>query len=253
MASYYYNVCLNRPAARLKSAYTYSYETKISIGTLVQVLFHGRRETGVIISSPPKPTIAPSRVLALQKVLSPQPVITPRAIRLAEYLARHYLASIGEVIFAMLPGSALANKMPLALDYFSASRPSQPVVITGNFNERMTAYLPAVNAALARGGQVLHIAPNRRLSEYVCAYWQNIFSASAVVDIGSIKSNPAQLSAYRQIAEGQTAQIRTDNRIGIFENDWTGRLGSLENISNTSLEYQKERDRKTMQNRFSII
>ena len=50
MASYYYNVCLNRPAARLKSAYTYSYETKISIGTLVQVLFHGRRETGADLS-----------------------------------------------------------------------------------------------------------------------------------------------------------------------------------------------------------
>ena len=203
MASYYYNVCLNRPAARLKSAYTYSYETKISIGTLVQVLFHGRRETGVIISSPPKPTIAPSRVLALQKVLSPQPAIAPRAIRLAEYLACYYLASIGEVIFAMLPGSALANKMPLALDYFSASRPSQPVVITGNFNERMTAYLPAVNAALARGGQILHIAPNRRLSKYVYTYWQNIFSAAAVVDTSSIKSNPEQLNAYRQIAEGR--------------------------------------------------
>src|SRR5258706_1894061 len=70
-------------------------------GVQVQVPFRGRPRRGFLIELQAATTL--ERVESLGAVLTP-PLVTPHLLELARWIAEYYLAPLGEVLAATLPG-----------------------------------------------------------------------------------------------------------------------------------------------------
>ncbi len=80
-------------------------------GVRVEVLFGARRMIGVVWDTPPD--VVPGDVKAIRKVLDRRPACPASLMRYCEWVARYYLASIGDVLKAALPGGLLQPGTPL--------------------------------------------------------------------------------------------------------------------------------------------
>lgn len=231
MSRYYYDICLNRPTTQLFGAFTYSSDLPLEIGTLVQVVFRGQKVCGVIYALVASPNISPARILSIQKVLSRGAVIDRRGLELARIIARYYITSLGEVIFAMLPPVPIARKLFLAAIRSSRTDPSTSIILERDFSSRMLHYTSIIKDVIERGGQVIVLMPNRRMSNYAAKYFETIFSINSVVNIKSLASRSTVVKQYSEIIEGKK-NIIIGTRKAVFAPAPNLRLIIMEEPSN---------------------
>jgi primosomal protein N' (replication factor Y) len=95
-------VCVDRPLLSLDRPFTYDLpaELKASVGSLVQVPFHGRAGRGWVLG----PTDdLPDRMLAVKKRLSPVPSFDDRRLALFRWMSERYVAPLATVIGRAVP------------------------------------------------------------------------------------------------------------------------------------------------------
>ncbi len=231
MTRHYYDICLNRPTTQLFGAFTYSSDLPLNIGTLVQVTFRGRKTSGVIISSPVRPQIPLPRILGVDKVLSCGAVIDRRGLELARTIARYYITSLGEVIFAMLPPVPIASKLAVVTSRPTHTGQSTSIILERDFSSRMLYYTSKIKDVIERGGQVLVLMPNRRLADYAAKYCKTIFSIRSVAHITSQASRSTVVKQYNEIIEGKK-HIIIGTRKAVFAPASNLRLIIMEEPSN---------------------
>jgi primosomal protein N' (replication factor Y) len=89
----------------LRRTFTYripeALADRVGPGAQVQAPFHGRAVRGVVISLAPRSELAEVRDLA---AVLPGPPLSAHLMSLARWIAEYYVAPLGEVLAAMLPG-----------------------------------------------------------------------------------------------------------------------------------------------------
>jgi primosomal protein N' (replication factor Y) len=102
MPAAYCNVALPVP---LRKTFTYAIpeglRAQVQPGSRVLVPFRKRLLVGVVVLADAPP--AETKIRDIAKVLDLIPALTPKLLELAQWIARYYLAPIGEVFRAMLP------------------------------------------------------------------------------------------------------------------------------------------------------
>ena len=172
-------------------------------GVQVQVPFRGRARRGFLIEL--RAETALERVEDLAAVLTP-PLITPHLLELARWISDYYLAPLGEVLAASLPGGlegfarsrarlkavedvvmALALPEPhrLTAEQRTATREVESAIARGGFapllfhgvtaSGKTEVYLRAANAAREAGGQTLVLVPEVALGAQVVAAFRARF------------------------------------------------------------------------------
>ena len=122
-------------------------------GVQVEVPFRGRPRRGFLIGLEAESTL--ERVESLGAVLTP-PLLTPHLLELARWIAEYYLAPLGEVLAASLPGgldgfAKSRARLKAVEDAVMALALPEPHRLTAEQREA----LGEVEAALARGGFAL--------------------------------------------------------------------------------------------------
>ncbi len=80
-------------------------EEKISCGCRVTVPFGRRKLTGYAVSFPGQRGGVKFKLREIDKLVDPRPLLDENLMRLAEWMSRHYVHTMGEVLRAMLPAS----------------------------------------------------------------------------------------------------------------------------------------------------
>lgn len=111
----YLDVILNLP---VDQPFTYSFvplkdpkkaekENKPEIGKRAEIMFGNRKTTGFITAVyddfPETCAVPPEKVRPVKKVLDTEPLFGPELIETARWIARYYLCTFGEAVFAMIP------------------------------------------------------------------------------------------------------------------------------------------------------
>jgi primosomal protein N' (replication factor Y) len=176
---------------------------RVGRGAQVEVPFGRRRQPGFVVDLTEAPRVPPERVKAIARVTYPEPVFDPPILELAEWVAEYYVASIGEVLMAALPGGLRAEPrrrsrtreperlgLARAPSRLSAAQERVLAPITASIAaERYAAfllfgvtgsgktevYVRAAREALSRGGQVLVLVPEIGLSYQVVERFRMAF------------------------------------------------------------------------------
>ncbi|MCQ2584994.1 MAG: primosomal protein N' [Treponema sp.] len=111
----YLDVILNLP---VDQPFTYSFvplkdpkkaekENKPEIGKRAEIMFGNRKTTGFITAVyddfPATCAVSPDKVRPVKKILDTEPLFGPELIETARWIARYYLCTFGEAVFAMIP------------------------------------------------------------------------------------------------------------------------------------------------------
>ena len=172
-------------------------------GVQVQVPFRGRPRRGFLVELQAQSTL--ERIEPLGAVLTP-PLLTPHLLELGRWISEYYLAPLGEVLAASLPGGlegfarsrarlkavedavmALALPEPhrLTAEQRVATREVEAAIARGGFapllfhgvtaSGKTEVYLRAANAAREAGGQTLVLVPEVALGAQVVAAFRARF------------------------------------------------------------------------------
>ncbi len=173
------------------------------VGAPVEVPFRGRRMRGVIVER--TATCALERVRELTRVLG-APVLDSHLLALAKWVSEYYLAPIGEVIAAALPGGhtglagsrarkgaaedpvvrlAMPERVDLTAAQRSAAKAIEVAIAAGAFRPfllhgvtasgKTEVYLRGARAAREAGGQTLVLVPEVALIAQVAAVFRQRF------------------------------------------------------------------------------
>ncbi len=193
----------------LRQAFTYRIpegsEGEVRPGSMVEVPLRGRAVRGVVLSL--ARTSERTGVQPLTRVLSP-PLLSPHLLDLAKWVAEYYLAPIGEVVAATLPGGgkglaasrarrgaiehtalsiALPERVTLTDAQREATRAIEQSVAAAKFapmllhgvtaSGKTEVYLRGALAARDAGGQTLVLVPEVALATQVVARFRQRFGA----------------------------------------------------------------------------
>ena len=191
----------------VRQTFTYrvpsSLEARAVPGVQVQVPFRGRPRRGFLVEL--SAATALERVADLGAVLTP-PLLTPHLLALARWIADYYMAPLGEVLEATLPGGlegfagsrarlkavedavmglALPEPHRLTGEQRSATRAVEEAIAAGGFTPllfhgvtasgKTEVYLRAAAAAREAGGHSLILVPEVALGAQVVAAFRARF------------------------------------------------------------------------------
>ena len=120
-------VCIDRPVLSLDRPFTYDVPAALgaTVGSVVQVLFHGRRTHGWVLG----PTEPVPRMQAVRGLLSPIPAFDAGMLPFLRWIAERYVAPLAAVIDRAVPPRVAGEERGA-----ERRRPSFPVpVATGAF------------------------------------------------------------------------------------------------------------------------
>ena len=96
----------------LDRAFTYALgEATPSIGARVLVPFRNEKLAGIVIRVHDEPP--PVEAKAILNILDEESILSPQLLELAQWIARYYIAPVGEVLRAMLPLASEVRKQVL--------------------------------------------------------------------------------------------------------------------------------------------
>lgn len=149
-------VCIDRPVLSLDRPFTYDLPEGLgaTIGSIVQVLFHGRRVHGWVLG----PTDPVPRMQAVRGLLSPIPAFDDEMLRFLRWIAERYVAPLAAVIDRAVP-PRVAGEERIGP---GRGRPSFPIpVVTGALARYMDGEaLRGAIAGVGAGAVALRAAPN---------------------------------------------------------------------------------------------
>jgi len=96
----YYKVAPLTHLANSDGLLTYSYDGKLSRGSLVSISLRSGKKQAIVIENTPKPDFDTKDVTS---VISEVPVVSEENIKLAEFITREYFCTLGEALATVLP------------------------------------------------------------------------------------------------------------------------------------------------------
>lgn len=76
----------------------------VQVGAQVEVPFGRTMSPGFVVGLPESTDLAPEKIKSLHRITYPDPVFGPDILRLARWISDYYVAPLGEVLMAALPG-----------------------------------------------------------------------------------------------------------------------------------------------------
>ncbi len=163
---FFVDVAVNLPLDQ-----TFSYRCDLDgeqadsvFGRRVQVPFGSRRLAGIVLGSspslPPGCSVKEEKVRSVTRFIDDEPVLTQELYGLARWIGQYYIASIGEVLFAMIPSGrreTATGGLPFADDGGAWSRKElsgeQQAAVDGILGGRGAAAANEAGTAPVAGGR----------------------------------------------------------------------------------------------------
>lgn len=194
----------------------------IKIGILVLIPFHGRKIEGVIVDLK-----ANSRIIRLKsiiKIIDPNPVIDGNHIKLADWMAKYYLTSIGQTLFENIvpPAKRSIKKETQNIFYKNSPLPTlnnrnNAVIVQGDFSSRIKYYLTLSNQIIAKKKSVIILVPDLSLLKYFSIFKHTIKISSEMTVTERWKAwNTIRKSPFSTVIGSQSAIFAPVNNLGLI-------------------------------------
>lgn len=182
------------------------------IGSFIEVPIRGKKQAAIVTdtkSVSSTKTALKAATFSLRKLpLQPNPVILPKSIRnTAEELTKIYPASIGSILYSLLPADIRngSRKYP-PLQTSTHNEDSTPQLLTSRIDERFHIYQSQIRSTFAHRGSVLFVVPTAVEVEYA------IKKLSQGIEERVIVFSPTQTkrqrdSALQKLADTTTAKL----------------------------------------------
>jgi len=228
----YLEVLFNLPVDR-RFAYTVPPGLSVQAGMRVEAPFGRRRLVGCAIGWTAELPEEVREVKAIERVVDSRPIFGERTLALAGWVADMYLCSLGEALFAMLPGGrrerepeefggelALNREVVLSKDQELAIKAIETAGqglfylygVTGS--GKTEVFLHAARRALEKGRGVLYLVPEISLTHQAF----DVFSAFLDAPLAVLHSglSPSQrLKEWLRVLDGE-ARLVIGARSGVF-------------------------------------
>lgn len=214
--------------------FTYAVPPGLPIkpGQLVKIPLGQRSALGIVYDLKP-PARFFSALKPIRTLVDPRPLLTKAQLKLAEWIAQYYIASLGLVIKTMIPKFSvrppafspapvlrdvppvLTNAQQSALKIiFGKPRPVTLLYgITGS--GKTEVYLRAIDRVISEGKQCLVLIPEISLTPQTLNRFQARFGAARVASLHSRLSYGQRWREWQRIRDGQ-AQITIGPRSALF-------------------------------------
>jgi primosomal protein N' (replication factor Y) len=241
----------------LQGVFDYRAPVEALVGVRVIVPFGRRKLVGVVVGTPSQPAFDPAQIKDVEQVLDDTPALPADWLRLASFAAQYYQRPLGEVMLPALPAGLrkvsayqgkrsaggpvhrLDRRKPVAVDTVAADHAPQlnaeqaaaaqaiaalqthkTVLLHGVTGSGKTeVYLHAIQAALARGRQVLFMVPEinltPQLEQSLSARLAGLAGPEALAVMHSGLADGERLHAWLRIQRGQ-ARVLLGTRLSIF-------------------------------------
>jgi primosomal protein N' (replication factor Y) len=207
--------------------FTYGFEGKLALGSLVQVPLRNRSVRGLVIEAVDKPTY---QTREITKVLSEEPILNEVQISIARKISDYFLCTLGETINAFLPfdvgkkrhlldrsevrGDGLGAKKiePNAeqrkiIEAIGQAKPGTVHLLHGVTGSGKTEiYLQLTATALAEGKSVIILVPEIALTPQTRARFEERFGDSVAVWHSNLKETE-KFDTWEKIRNGEKRVI----------------------------------------------
>ncbi len=229
----YVDVALNAPLRAGDRAFTFfvppALVDRLRPGLPVRVPFGRQTATGFVVGVADG---APAQVRPLAGIDERVPTLPPDLVDLARWMATHYVCSIGEALWAMIPplgAVARRPRSPAPPAEVPAGEPPPPapgeiaqlldhdptsriLVVAGD--ERFAAYLDALRWAERRARGILILVPEVVQAERLLAWVRRHVALSSVILHGDL-SEGQRWSVWRAIA-ATSVRVVVGTRLAVF-------------------------------------
>ncbi|MDR0234039.1 MAG: primosomal protein N', partial [Zoogloeaceae bacterium] len=235
-------VALDLPLSRLFD-YRVADDPALKTGVRLLVPFGSREKIGVLVELSANSEIAPEQLKEATRIEDDLPPLPPEFFRLCEFAAQYYQSPLGEAIHQALPpalkktrpvvrrvfrkgaGAAsfeaptmpeLTREQAEAVACVTAASGFQPFLLYGVTGSGKTeVYLRLIADALAKGRQVLLLAPEINLTPQLETRIQSRFPGTSLVMLHSGLTEAAREKAWRSAFLGE-ARIVVGTRLSVF-------------------------------------
>jgi primosomal protein N' (replication factor Y) (superfamily II helicase) len=194
----YHHVWVRSPQYRGSEALTYHFESKLSVGSLVEVPLRKQKVLGVVVKNVPKPDFA-TKPIAEALPLKPLPLTT---LTLAKWLKEYYPAPIGVITQQFLPriiklGRGKTSRSdretratPIQLPSLTAEqttalkqiKEADTYIVHGRTGSGKTRlYLELAKKSLSSGKSALILSPEIGLTSQIAINFRQLFDDRVVV------------------------------------------------------------------------
>ncbi len=188
----------------------------IEVGMRVMVPFGSRQACGYVVGLAQQSKIA--KLKSINSRCEPTPSISARMMDLARDFARHYGASLGEALSAMLPlllrqgrSGALRARPALPVRGQPSSIPALLLSASGDY---MVALRPLIQKALASKGSVLFLVPDGAYVKQYKALLEPHFNSTPML-IDDSQTQVGQLNHWLKV-RGAANSIVIGTRSAVF-------------------------------------
>ncbi len=204
-----------------KREFTYALPTgsEASMGCRVSAPFGARVLTGMVVGKREEPPAGVSEIRNIRRVIDGRPLFDEPFLGLARWMAKMYMCSLGEALFAMLPGGRRegeAEEFPLEEEppgYRLAEQQLSAIErVTGKGegtfylfgvtgSGKTDVYLRVAQEATAKGLGVIYLVPEISLTHQVVRIFRSIYRERLAVLHSSL--TPSQrLKEWLRVLDG---------------------------------------------------
>ena len=229
----YVDVALNAPLRAGDRAFTFAVPPaladQVRPGLAVRVPFGRQTTTGFVVGDADG---LPPQVRPLAGIDERVPVLPPELVELARWMAAHYVCSIGEALWAMIPPLAAAARRPRSAAVPDEAPPEAPptaepgevaqlldgaasarLLLVAD-DERFAAYLDALRWADRRGCGVLILVPEVVQAERMLSWVRRHVAPSAALLHGDLPDGQ-RWKIWRAAQTGET-RVVVGTRLAVF-------------------------------------
>ncbi|MCF7954010.1 MAG: primosomal protein N' [Spirochaetales bacterium] len=213
------------------SSFTYSIDedTPCSIGWRVSAHFGKRKLTGYVISIYDEKPDVPFTIKNIDRVIDSSAIFGDQEIRLARWISKFYLCSLGEALAIQLPGgrretavpsvdydddisnmavtaSALSESQKKAIEKISDAEHAMYYVYGVTGSGKTEVFLQAADRVIRQGRSVIYLVPEISLTHQLSQQVMNRFNDTVAVLHSSL--TPSQrLSEWMKIRSGKVKLV----------------------------------------------
>lgn len=234
----YCQIVFNRP---LDNAYTYLFDGSAgeAEGRRVIASLGRQKLTGYVIECSPQPPPSLNSDITLkqiERIVDPQPVFDSELIRLAQWMAKSYICSLGEALSAMIPGGKRDKELAPALPGEDEGLRQEPISLSdeqehavqqilsstrGQYylygitgSGKTEVFLQAAEATLKEGRGIIYLVPEISLTHQVVQVIRSRFGEQSAV-LHSSLTQSQRIAQWRRILSGE-ARLVIGARSAIF-------------------------------------
>ncbi|MGO9411836.1 MAG: primosomal protein N' [Spirochaetia bacterium] len=215
----YVELAFNLP---VKRQFTYKVPERIEIpvGGRVSAPFGSRLLTGVVVSTPAAPPEGVAEIREVKRAIDRKVLVDEATLDLARWMSRMYMCSLGEALFAMIPGGrreAEPDEMPLEEDASEHELAPQQIEAVrtltstrnGSFylfgvtgSGKTEVYLHAARDSTTRGEGVIYLVPEISLTHQVVRVFRKAYGQRLAV-LHSALTPSRRLAEWLRVMDGE--------------------------------------------------